>query len=87
MDSLCYRFLAIRFDNVPNKTYCGKRSDEQVSDIKFPEFAAGTADAVLGMMIIVPAFSKAQNGNPPAIATVFVSLKGAITPFVGGAVN
>ena len=57
------------------------------SDIDFPPFHPMTGRILVGVVIVVPAFTVGGDGYPPAIGRMVGSFKVAIAKFVGCAIH
>ncbi len=75
------------FDDVFGYANQSQQSDGDVGDIKLPPFETMSSGALESMVVVMPAFAEAQQGDPPAVAGVVGGLEVAVTPGVSRGVD
>src|SRR4051812_42618607 len=74
-------------DDVPGEADLFHEPDGPVGHVDFPPAVTLTGDALIGVVVVVPAFVEGEDADPPEVAAVVSGFVVAVTPKVGGRVD
>src|SRR5688572_20725329 len=65
---------------IPNQANAFEDFNDGIRHIEFPPAVAAAGRARIGMVVVVPAFAKGNEGDPPDIAAVILGFEVAVAP-------
>src|SRR5688572_15323849 len=71
-----------RRDDIPRQSEHGEQADGEVGDVQFPPLMTMPGRSRIGMMVIVPAFSVADQTDEKVVPAMVVRRIGTIAPQV-----